>query len=59
MSGSTVLASSDGSTIRRYAGVSGKVDSVVTLSPALRGAYRAFEFGNGLLLAGTDTRMYQ
>ncbi|MDQ1722480.1 MAG: hypothetical protein QOI26_2214 [Pseudonocardiales bacterium] len=57
--GPDVLAASDDSTVHRYAGATGRVELIVTLSPALAGAFRAFPVGNGLLLAGTDTQMYQ
>ena len=59
VTGSDALAASDGSTVHRYAGGAGEPRSVTTLEPAVSGAYRAFPVGNGLLLAGPDTRMYQ
>jgi outer membrane protein assembly factor BamB len=57
--GPDVLAASDGSTVHRYAGSTGEPRAVVTLGPAMPGVFRAFPVGNGLLLAGPDTRMYQ
>jgi hypothetical protein len=57
--GPDVLAAADSSTVHRHAGATGRVEASATLAPALPGAFRAFEVGNGLLLAGTDTRMYQ
>jgi PQQ-like domain len=57
--GPDVLAAADGTTVHRYAGSTGKVQGVVALSQAMSGAFRAFPVGNGLLLAGPDTRMYR
>jgi hypothetical protein len=45
--------------VHRLAGATGQPAASVALSPALPGAYRVFEFGNGLLMAGTDVRMYR
>jgi len=57
--GPDVLAASDGATVHRYSGSTGEPRAVVTLEPAMPGGFRAFPVGNGLLLAGPDTRMYQ
>jgi outer membrane protein assembly factor BamB len=57
--GADVLAASDGATVHRYSGSTGEPRAVVTLAPAMPGVFRAFPVGNGLLLAGPDTRMYQ
>jgi outer membrane protein assembly factor BamB len=57
--GPDVLAAFDDVTVHRYAGSTGKVQAVVTLTQAMPGAFRAFPVGNGLLLAGPDTRMYR
>jgi outer membrane protein assembly factor BamB len=55
-----VLAAVDDSTVHRLASATGRPAASVALSPALPGGgYRAFEFGNGLLMAGADLRMYQ
>ncbi len=55
-----VLAAVDDSTVHRLASATGQPAASVALSPALPGGgYRAFEFGNGLLMAGADLRMYQ
>ena len=59
VSGPDVLAASSDSTVRRYAGATGEVQAVVDLAPPVPGAFRAYPVGNGLLLAGTDTRMYR
>jgi outer membrane protein assembly factor BamB len=56
--GSDVLALAAGSTVQRHAGATGRVLARVSLSPASAGA-AVFPVGHGLLLAGTDTRMYQ
>ena len=57
--GPDMLAAADQATVYRLAGATGEVAARVALSPALTGAYRAFEVGNGLLMAGADLRMYQ
>jgi len=57
--GQDVLAASDDATVRRYAGSTGKVEAAAALTQAMPGVFRAFPVGNGLLLAGADTRMYQ
>ncbi|HST46844.1 PQQ-binding-like beta-propeller repeat protein [Jatrophihabitans sp.] len=57
--GPDVLAAAGGSTVQRLDGRSGQPAATVALSPELPAGYRAFGVGNGLLLAGTDTRMYQ
>lgn|GEM_PF-1579163 len=57
--GTDVLAAADGSEVQRIDGRTGRVAARVAVSPELPGGYRAFSVGNGLLLAGADTRMYQ
>ncbi|HEX8094323.1 MAG TPA: PQQ-binding-like beta-propeller repeat protein [Jatrophihabitans sp.] len=57
--GADVLAASDDATVHRYSGNTGKVEAVVTLTQPMPGVFRAFPVGNGVLLAGADTRMYQ
>jgi hypothetical protein len=66
--GPDVIAASDepagaggsvGLSVRRFAGSTGKPGLVVTLSPPPAGTVRAFAVGTGLLLAATDTQMYQ
>jgi hypothetical protein len=65
--GSDVLAASagsaDGSTgsgrVSLFTGSTGKVESLVSLSPAPAGSFRAFPVGTGLLVAAADTQMYQ
>ena len=57
--GSDVLAAATGSTVHRLDAATGRVAASTGLTPQLSGAYRAFEVGNGLLLAGPDTLMYQ
>lgn len=56
---SDVLAPAGDSTVKRYTGAAGRVAASVRMSPALTGAVRVFPVGNGLLVAGTDTQMYQ
>ncbi len=48
-----------GSTVRRFAGTTGRPLATSTLSPAPSGASRAFPVGTGLLLAGAETELYQ
>jgi hypothetical protein len=55
--GPDVLATANDATVHRYSGTTGKVQAVVTLAQATPGVFRAFPVGNGLLLAGPDTRM--
>ena len=57
--GPDVLAASDDATVHRYSGSTGEPRAAVALAPAMPGVFRAFPVGNGLLLAGPDTRMYQ
>ena len=57
--GPDVLAAAGDARVQRYAGNTGEVEAVVALAPGMPGAYRAFPVGNGLLLAGADTRMYR
>lgn len=56
---SSVLAAVGDSTVQRFAGATGRVEARVRMSPAPSGAARVFPVGNGLLLAGADTQMYQ
>jgi outer membrane protein assembly factor BamB len=57
--GPDVLAASGDATVHRYSGSTGKVEAVVTLAQPMAGVVRAFPVGTGLLLAGSDTRMYR
>jgi outer membrane protein assembly factor BamB len=57
--GPNVLAPVSDSTVRRYSGTTGRVEANTSLSPAAAGPVRMFPVGNGLLLAGTETQMYQ
>lgn len=57
--GADVLAVAGDSTVQRYAGATGRVAARVRMSAPLTGAVRVFPVGNGLLLAGVDTQMYQ
>jgi hypothetical protein len=59
-SGSSAGAGAGSSAVvSRFAGTTGKPESLVTLSPAPAGSFRAFPVGTGLLLAAADTQMYQ
>jgi hypothetical protein len=57
--GPDVLAASDDTTVHRFSGSTGEPLALVTLGPPMPGVFRAFPVGTGLLLAGTDTRMYR
>jgi hypothetical protein len=57
--GADLLAAANGSTVHRLASTTGRPVASVALSPALPGGYRVFPFGNGLLMAGADVRMYR
>lgn len=57
--GPDVLALAGDSTVQRHTGATGRVQARVSLSPPPSDAVRVFPVGNGLLLAGADTRMYQ
>jgi hypothetical protein len=57
--GSDVLVAANGSTVQRRVAPTGRLASTVALAPGVPAGYRAFPVGNGLLLAGPDTRMYQ
>jgi hypothetical protein len=59
MQGPDVLALAGGSTVQRRDGRTGELGASTALAPDVPAGYRAFEVGNGLLLAGPDTRMYQ
>lgn len=59
VAGPNVLAAAGESAVHRLSGATGQPTLSVALSPAQPGTYRAFEVGNGLLLAGADVRMYQ
>ncbi|MEO6504065.1 MAG: PQQ-binding-like beta-propeller repeat protein [Jatrophihabitantaceae bacterium] len=59
VAGSDVLAVAGDSTVQRYAGATGRVQASVRMSPAPAGAARVFPVGNGLLIAGANTQMYQ
>jgi hypothetical protein len=56
---SDAIAAISSTAVRRYTGVSGHIDTTVALSPALTGEYRPSPVGSGLLMAGSDTLMYQ
>jgi hypothetical protein len=57
--GPDVLAPAGRSTVQRYAGTTGQVAGISRLTPAPPGPFRAFAIGNGLLIAGAGTQMYQ
>ena len=55
----TDVLAAGGPTVQRLDGRTGRPVATATLSADLPAGYRAFAVGTGLLLAGTDLRMYR